>query len=406
VQTASLLIGIGVGELAAIALACVGFPSRLLDAGVSKPRSARAVCAVVVGAAVGLATAVATGGPVGFLAGLVSGAALAVTIAFSRLLTPLSVMSFTRGLVVGWVGWLGMIWQLSRASRLPTDWFDVWAIGGIGVGTIAGIGAAAVARVRDRHAIDDDGPALAWHEWRPHVMTWLASGAAVAVASGLVFRLLAWSGRMWFVQRLALLTSWIAPTHMSIVSASLIFALACGTAGAMTAGVVGALVGLLGGMIGADVQRRAVPNQGIAQSAANIWRFALIGAIAVGLPYGVANVAASALITGVVPSAPDWIRLGLGSAVFLGLLGGLVPGAACLQHFALRVVLWQSGSAPWHYARFLDYATDRMLLQRVGGRYRFLHALLREHFTHRSDRPLVPAADARISESEARVSQT
>ena len=26
-------------------------------------------------------------------------------------------------------------------------------------------------------------------------------------------------------------------------------------------------------------------------------------------------------------------------------------------------VLWRSGSAPWNYARFLDYAADRLILQ-------------------------------------------
>lgn len=57
---------------------------------------------------------------------------------------------------------------------------------------------------------------------------------------------------------------------------------------------------------------------------------------------------------------------------------GLVPGAACIQHSILRFILWCRGVIPWHYARFLDYATERMFLQRVGGRYRFIHDLLRD----------------------------
>ena len=43
-------------------------------------------------------------------------------------------------------------------------------------------------------------------------------------------------------------------------------------------------------------------------------------------------------------------------------------------------MLWCRGVIPWHYARFLDYTTERMFLQRVGGRYRFIHDLLRDHF--------------------------
>jgi hypothetical protein len=38
-----------------------------------------------------------------------------------------------------------------------------------------------------------------------------------------------------------------------------------------------------------------------------------------------------------------------------------------------------SGLAPGRYVRFLDYATDRVFLQRIGGRYRFIHDLLRDH---------------------------
>ncbi len=50
-----------------------------------------------------------------------------------------------------------------------------------------------------------------------------------------------------------------------------------------------------------------------------------------------------------------------------------------LNH-SLRIVLYLNGYAPWNYARFLDYATDRLFLQRVGGGYRFIHRLLQEHF--------------------------
>jgi predicted NACHT family NTPase len=38
------------------------------------------------------------------------------------------------------------------------------------------------------------------------------------------------------------------------------------------------------------------------------------------------------------------------------------------------------GEKPWNYRYFLDYATERMLLERVGTRYRFIHRLLQEYF--------------------------
>jgi len=63
-----------------------------------------------------------------------------------------------------------------------------------------------------------------------------------------------------------------------------------------------------------------------------------------------------------------------------GLYSGLVSGFANIQHLALRFTLYLKGYIPWNYARFLDYCTELLFLQRVGGRYRFIHRLLQEHF--------------------------
>jgi hypothetical protein len=52
----------------------------------------------------------------------------------------------------------------------------------------------------------------------------------------------------------------------------------------------------------------------------------------------------------------------------------------CVKHLSLRIVLFQEGGIPWNYARFLNHCTDRLLLQRVGGRYRFIHRLVQERF--------------------------
>ncbi|MEO1068413.1 MAG: NACHT domain-containing protein, partial [Cyanobacteria bacterium J06638_6] len=55
-------------------------------------------------------------------------------------------------------------------------------------------------------------------------------------------------------------------------------------------------------------------------------------------------------------------------------------GWACFRHFNLRFVLCCLGATPWNYTRFLDYATDRLFLQKVGGGYIFIHRMLLEHF--------------------------
>jgi len=79
------------------------------------------------------------------------------------------------------------------------------------------------------------------------------------------------------------------------------------------------------------------------------------------------------------------------------LIGGLFfGGRACIQHFTLRAVLCMSGSSPWKYAQFLNYTTERMLLQRVGGHYRFIHELLQKHFA-----ALTPAQVKELSRIDA-----
>ncbi len=55
-------------------------------------------------------------------------------------------------------------------------------------------------------------------------------------------------------------------------------------------------------------------------------------------------------------------------------------GRALIQHLALRLVLAWNRYAPFRYDLLLNYCTERLLLQRVGGRYRFMHKLLQDHF--------------------------
>ena len=65
----------------------------------------------------------------------------------------------------------------------------------------------------------------------------------------------------------------------------------------------------------------------------------------------------------------------------IGLVSGLrAGGIACIQHIVLRLLLRKAQSMPWNYARFLDYAAERILLRKVGGGYMFVHRLLLEYF--------------------------
>ena len=148
---------------------------------------------------------------------------------------------------------------------------------------------------------------------------------------------------------------------------------------------VGALV-MLEGVLNRGVSRREIevkssPNQGIRRSAGH----ALVGGLVVGS------------LTGIL----TWELIGmfveqLGSSnlllLRLGFIeGGIVTGAwkfggfAVLQHAVLRVMLYLYEHIPWNYVRFLDYATDRILLRKVGGGYIFVHRLLMDYFASLED---------------------
>ena len=128
--------------------------------------------------------------------------------------------------------------------------------------------------------------------------------------------------------------------------------------------IIGIFHALMSGLLVSEIETRMIPNQGIQQSARNGTIFVLIAVLS-----GLAT-----RLTG------NWIWALFGGVIMTlyWLLGG---GFACIQHLALRLVLWSNGCIPWNYARFLNYATERMFLQKVGGRYLFIHDFLREHFS-------------------------
>ncbi|MEQ9620350.1 MAG: NACHT domain-containing protein [Coleofasciculus chthonoplastes F1-TOW-03] len=66
--------------------------------------------------------------------------------------------------------------------------------------------------------------------------------------------------------------------------------------------------------------------------------------------------------------------------IFALLVGYFCAGLACIQHIVLRLILWWSGAIPRNYQHFFSYGRELGFIQQVGGRYRFIHDLLREHF--------------------------
>ncbi len=125
----------------------------------------------------------------------------------------------------------------------------------------------------------------------------------------------------------------------------------------------GTIIGLIRGLTSPSIKTVTVPNQAMRQSAKNALVFGLIGFLGMAL--------AAALLRWRILF---WGIFGVG----FGLVAG--GGEACVKHLILRVILYCNGCIPWNYSRFLDYATERIFLQKVGGGYIFVHRLLLEHF--------------------------
>ena len=114
-----------------------------------------------------------------------------------------------------------------------------------------------------------------------------------------------------------------------------------------------------------QIEEKVLPNQGIKNSAINSL---LVG-----------------MFCPLIITISLWQFYGLIPSIIYGLSCGgsiwiIFGGLTCLQHFTLRLLLYQSKSIFWNYARFLNYSVERLLLQRVGGHYSFVNKLLQEHF--------------------------
>ncbi|MBD2459244.1 hypothetical protein H6G80_35060 [Nostoc sp. FACHB-87] len=100
---------------------------------------------------------------------------------------------------------------------------------------------------------------------------------------------------------------------------------------------------------------------------------------------GIRNSFVNASVIGIASGLMIGVISGYTKGISFGLIFWLISGgAACIQHFILRLVLYCNGYIPWNYSKFLNYATERTILQRVGGSYRFIHSLLQEHFVNMS----------------------
>lgn len=136
------------------------------------------------------------------------------------------------------------------------------------------------------------------------------------------------------------------------------------------------------------------PNEGIHRSVKN----GLVVGLVAGLVIGIAGRLLVGLLYGLI-SRPliesldeplSWLLFGLVVGVVVGLYFGL---GAALQHYTLRFWLWRSGLFPLQAVPFLEDATARNLLRRVGGGYSFTHQLLLEYLADLNPASPTPSPD-------------
>ncbi|MBD2347028.1 NACHT domain-containing protein [Anabaena subtropica] len=181
----------------------------------------------------------------------------------------------------------------------------------------------------------------------------------------------------------------IKTTFNNIIYSGMFFGMFLGLFGLLVNGLIGLLIGwVIGALIFApfsliyrlesQLKTKPRPNQGIWASLKNALLLTVIVNIfffsnQIWLKSFLLNFLQPADVNGIVFVSQTFTSA---AAFFLG--GGL----ACIQHFCLRFVLWRSGCIPWNYAQFLNHAAQRRLIQQVGGRYRFIHRLLLDHFAN------------------------
>jgi hypothetical protein len=123
-------------------------------------------------------------------------------------------------------------------------------------------------------------------------------------------------------------------------------------------------------------KHRITPNQGIKNSCINMCILTTIIIPVVFLYTRITEVFMPVIFLEKLPIFWN-LALLISSIGFCLLVGG---GWALIQHVALRIVLKINGYAPCRFDKFLKYCIERKLLYPVGGRYRFLHRELLDHF--------------------------
>jgi hypothetical protein len=169
----------------------------------------------------------------------------------------------------------------------------------------------------------------------------------------------------------------------------LTFGLVMGLSTGLSAGLIlglsaGLILGLSAGLIlglRANIQTRTIPNEGVWNSLRNTVLTCSISLVITAFLYlAIFSVSPMSFspMSFVQKSEISILLVTLGAPFILAFIGG--GGVGVIQHFTLRLVLYNNKLIPWDFVKFFQQAEDRLFIQRTGGSYIFIHRYLQEHF--------------------------
>jgi transcriptional regulator with XRE-family HTH domain len=272
-------------------------------------------------------------------------------------------------------------WQ-AQVSQIFSLFF--WIIVGLIIGQMAGV---VFAFLLERHATSDKINTVETIKWSWQVMQKkFFAGFRTGIMIGAVFAFV--------IICLGLLANDAGGGVLFGLMAFLIFGLS-----------LGLIFGFLTGFENYELvlQDRIQPNQGIRQSRNNAIKVGVTSSL-IGVPIGILILVFTIIIIIILNGgirtrgemallafifflgSLQFTVLGAVSGIFAGGIASLnLGGLAVIRHFILRLILYLSGCTPFKLTRFLDYATDLILLRKTGGSYIFIHPMLMDHFVREED---------------------
>jgi hypothetical protein len=237
-------------------------------------------------------------------------------------------------------------------------------VGGLGVGLVGGLAGALVGGLGHEEISLAASVRFSWPTWH-RLRAGLGVGVVVGVISGLMGGLgFGLVGGLGFGLGFGLVIA---------VVVTLVVGLGSGLVIGLGFGVIVALVSPLVSIESVDEHDLSGPGDGVTQSL----HAGLVGGLGFGLVGG--------LVVGLIVGLMGGVGPGLGVGLIIAMSFGVALGQACgwdayMEYRFLMHSLFRLHLIPPHFVNFLDFAADHVLLQRVGGGYRFVHALVLDYF--------------------------